>query len=67
MPSPPSAVTSSKAAVYSALSSAGGGGTRNWSADASTNGVTSPQCAPSATGSWLIGSCRQTPGASPGT
>ena len=41
---------------------AGGGGTRNWSAGRSTNGFTSPQCAPSASGDRLIGSWRQSPG-----
>ena len=32
----------------------------------STNGLTSPQCAPSAIGIWLIGSCRHLPGSSLG-
>ena len=50
-PSPPRRFTSLNAAAYSALAIAGGGGARNWLPRSSTNGVTLPQCAPSATGS----------------
>ena len=41
MPSPPSAFTSSNAAVYSGLSRAGGGGARYWLRDAQHEGSTS--------------------------
>ena len=41
---------------------AGGGGVRNWALDCRTNGMQSPQYAPSARGIRLIGSWRQWPG-----
>src|SRR3989304_2681328 len=61
-PSPPRRFTSSNAAAYSLLFRAGGGGARNWSADCRTNGLTSPQKAPRASGIRLIGSWRHLPG-----
>jgi hypothetical protein len=42
---PPSRLTSAKASAYSSLVIAGGGGTRNCSAERSTKGFTSAQCA----------------------
>ena len=64
-PSPPRRFTSSKASrVLGAASCAGGAGTRNCSADSSTKGATSLQCAPSASGICEIGSWRQWPGSS---
>src|SRR5262245_20800288 len=44
VPSPPRALTSRYALVYSALVSAGGGPGRNWSPRASANGVTEGHC-----------------------
>ena len=62
LPSPPRRFTSLKAARTPRCRGAGGGGARNCSAERSTNGSTSPQCAPSASGIWLIGSWRHFPG-----
>ena len=62
-PSPPKRFASSNAAAYSALVMSGGGGTRNCRPDLRTNGATSPQCAPIASGIRLTGSWRHLPGA----
>ena len=65
-PSPPRRLTSLNARVYLALVRAGGGGMRNWLAERSTNGFTSPHFAPRAIGMRLTGSCRHSPGPVPG-
>ena len=66
LPAAPRLLTSSKAAVYSALVKSGGGGGRNSESLGMQNGMTCPHCGATA-GAKAGGVGCQSPGSVPGT